>query len=223
MNRGSMYIGLDGTMYSSYERAMMANTNIMQQDIRYTFNAYPNHTKLQDFTKGIITPNNKDLEVNILDGYSSGSTSSYTQLTKYPSINGVPLHHLISEHIGIQEIPFDDIIEIYDRVWKKEILDNELFPMTHRDSTMMPDTFNRIHVHESDKYEGMFVIHVYGLTEKYHTLYISKLEDGGIDETDQTVKIIPFVKNGTRIHIDGKYRGLWIHSTSPNYTSIQIK
>jgi hypothetical protein len=88
---------------------------------------------------------------------------------------------------------------------------------------MMPDTFNRIHVHESDKYEGMFVIHVYGLTEKYHTLYISKLEDGGIDETDQTVKIIPFVKNGTRIHIDGKYRGLWIHSTSPNYTSIQIK
>ena len=225
MNRGSMYIGLDGTMYSSYERVMMANTNVIGQDIRYTFNAYPNHTKLQDFTKGIITPNNKDLEIDILSGYttSSGSTTSYTQLTKYPSINGVPLHHLISEHIGIQEIPFDDIIKIYDRVWKKEILDNELFPMTHRDSTMMSDTFNRIHVHESDKYEGMFVVHVYGLTEKYHTLYISKLEDGGIDETDQTVKIIPFVKNGTRIHIDGKYRGLWIHSTSPNYTSIQIK
>ena len=65
--------------------------------------------------------------------------------------------------------------------------------------------------------------HVYGLTEKYHTLYISKLEDGGIDETDYTQKIIPFVKNGTRIHIDGKYRGMWIHTTAPNYKSIQIK
>jgi hypothetical protein len=95
--------------------------------------------------------------------------------------------------------------------------------MTHRDSTMMSDTYNRIHVHESDKYEGMFVVHVYGLEQKYHTLYISTLEDGGIDETDYTQKIIPFVKNGTRVHIDGKYRGMWIHTTAPNYKSIQIE
>jgi hypothetical protein len=150
MLKSNMYVGLDGKMYSSYENAFLSNQDIIQQDIRYTFNAYPNHTKLQDFSKGIINPNNKDVEINILNGYVSNSATSYEDLYHYPTINGVQLHHVTTEQIGLYEIPFDDIIKEYDRVWKKEILDNELFPMTHRDSTMMSDTYNRIHVHESD-------------------------------------------------------------------------
>ena len=223
MLQSNMYVGLNGKLYSSYEAALLSNQDIIQQDIRYTFNAYPNHTKLQDFSKGIVNPNNKDVEINILNGYVSNTASSYEDLYNYPTINGVQLHHVTTEQMGLYEIPFNDIIKEYDKVWKKEILNNELFPMTHRDSTMMSDTYNRIHVHESDKYDGMFVVHVYGLEQKYHTLYISTLEDGGIDETDYTQKIIPFVKNGTRVHIDGKYRGMWIHTTAPNYKSIQIK
>lgn len=224
MNKGDVYIALDGTIYSSFEKAMCSNKNIINQDIQYTFNTYPNHTKLQDYLPDMIkNPHNRDVEVDILNGYRSNNPSRYDQLSNLPSINGVTINHVITDHLGIQEIPFDKIIKLYDNVWKKEILDNPLFPITHKDSSMMSDTFNRIHIHPSDTYEDMYVVHVYGLNDKYHTLYISTLEDGLIHEYEYTQKIIPFVRCGTRIHIDKKYKGMWLHTTASNYTPIIIQ
>ena len=209
-----VYMGIDGTAYSSYERALLSKKDITQQDIRYTFNSYPNHTKLQDYIGDMLPdPKNRDVEPNILEGL-------VTDTLNVPSINGVSLYHVTTEQLGLCETPFQDILDVYDKTWKKEILTNPLFPTTHADSSWINRSFNQLRV----KRDGdMYRILIKGIYDKYQTLYISKTETGEIDDTPNTLKIIPFIKNGTIIHIDQKYHGMWIHSTNKTYKPIIIK
>ena len=68
----------------------------------------------------------------------------------------------------------------------------------------------------------MYLVYTSGKIDKYFTLYISKSSEGVIDDVNNTVKIIPFIKAGTYVLIDSKYMGLWLHSTYPNTQPIHI-
>ena len=69
---------------------------------------------------------------------------------------------------------------------------------------------------------GMYAVNVTGISDNYFTLYISNTEDGAIDDTHNTVKIIPFMSTSTYILLDDSYHGLWLHSTYPNTDPIHI-
>ena len=67
-----------------------------------------------------------------------------------------------------------------------------------------------------------FVIFASGFSSRYFTLYISKKSDGNIDDIDNTVKIISFIKTCVYVIIDKSYNGMWLHSTFPNTKPIRI-
>ena len=231
VKHGPVYVALDGSVYTSYETAMLCNVDIMENRIQYTFYGFPNHTKLQDYVGDMVSkPNNRDIEPNILESLSL-PTTDYRETWNVPLINGVPIYHVTTDQMGFQEIPNDKVLHAFDIAWKREILTNPNFPMTHRDASMVNDSIYQIHVHPSNDEDGMpnvdtsgmFVIYLSGVDATYQTLYISTSENAVISNTTHTQKIIPFVKPGTRIYIDQKYRGMWIHSTDDRYEPIVIK
>ena len=61
--------------------------------------------------------------------------------------------------------------------------------------------------------DEFFDIYTTGPVEKYFTLYISKKSNGRIDDIDNTVKIIPFIRSGVHILINKKYENMYLHST----------
>ena len=68
-----------------------------------------------------------------------------------------------------------------------------------------------------------FVIYTTGTTSKYFSLYISKKSNGKIDDIENTVKIIPFIRTGVYVVVDKSYSGMWLHSTMKNSKPIKIK
>ena len=223
LQKGNLYVDLNGQTYSSFKLAMLSNQNITKQDIRYMFNANQ-HQSIHDYTSNIIgNPNNHNIETDILDDVviPETETNDYNQLHNVPSINGVSIFHPRTSSFGIMDIPNDDIINLFDNVWKYESLTNPLFDMTHRNSvSLIDDQLIELHVKQSD--EG-FIAYAYGTASKYFTLYLSKKSDGKIDDIENTIKIIPFIKTGVYVSIDKSYRGLWLHSTMEHYKPIIIR
>lgn len=231
MKDGNMYVDLNGNTFSNYRLALLSNSNITQQDIRFIFNVN-NHRQINDYTKSLISdPNNKDLEDNILDSIAFDySDLDYSKLYNIPTINGIPLLHPDLKDLGLSEIPSDKISEMFDKVWKYEALTNPLFTMTHRDFIKTNGEL-KLHVKKiiSDEWHGVkfdenefFDIYTTGPVDKYFTLYISKKSNGRIDDIENTVKIIPFVRSGIHILISKKYEGMFLCSTY-NIDSIKIK
>ena len=233
IREGNLYVDVNGNTYSSYRLALLANTKIRNQGIKFTFNANV-HEKIHDYTKNIIgNPNNRDIEEDILNSVTfDDSNMDYNKLMNIPKFNGVSLFHPKLQDLGISEIPEEKIIEKFDEVWKIEAVTNPLFMMTHRDTSIGGNIRNLVlHMKEitDSEWNGIeiddtnsILIYATGPMDKYFSLYLSNLEDGEIDDVDNTVKIIPFVTAGVYILIDKKYKGLWLHSTYEGSTPIHL-
>ena len=190
------------------------------------------HQQIHDYTNNIITnPNNSDIEKDILENINVDNSSvvSYDELYNTPSLNGIPLYHPTIQSLGITDIPNEKITELFDRVWKKEIITDPLFPTTQRMD--IHDQYLKLHIRESNSNynnilkcdtSNMYVLYTSGTTSKYFTLYISKKSDGEIDDVENTVKIIPFIKTGVYVLISKSFKGMWLHSTFPNTKTIHI-
>jgi hypothetical protein len=156
----------------------------------------------------------------------------YNKLMNIPKFNGVSIFHPKLQDLGISEIPEEKIIEKFDEVWKIEAVTNPVFMMTHRDTSIGGDMRNLVlHMKEitDSEWNGIeiddtnsILIYATGPMDKYFSLYLSNLEDGEIDDVDNTVKIIPFVTAGVYILIDKKYKGFWLHSTYEGSTPIHL-
>ncbi len=229
--QGNLYMDINGNTYGTYKLALLSNSRIRKQNIRYTFNANT-HSNVNDHTKDIITnPNNKDLEGDILSYVTfDDSSTDYNRLYNIPSINGITLFHPKLQDLGIEEILNDDIIKQFDMVWKLEETTNPLFMMTHRKDNNKDDVL-KLHIKLITEPHwngldidttGMYLIYAAGSVDKYFSLYISKTSDGVINDTTNTLKIIPFIMPGTYVLIESKYAGMWLHSTYENTKPIHI-
>jgi hypothetical protein len=67
-----------------------------------------------------------------------------------------------------------------------------------------------------------YVISTTGVCDGFFTLYISKTSQGVIDDTSNTVKIIPFIRTGVVVYVDPDCRGNWLCCTHPNVKPIKI-
>lgn len=233
MREGNLYTDINGNTYATYRLALLANTKIRKQDVKFVFNANV-HDKINDYTKNIIEmPNNHDTEADILDTVTfDNSNVDYNRLMNLPSINGVTIFHPKLQDLGINEIPNEKIIEKFDEVWRLEAVTNPVFMMTHRGGSSTGDVSKiKLHVKMIDDEHwndvsidtsNMMLIYTTGPVDKYFSLYISNLEDGVIDDVDNTVKIIPFITPGVYILIDKSYKGLWLHSTDSEVKPIHL-
>lgn len=229
MSKSNVYIDINGNTFSSYKLALLSNSRISSQNVMFTFNAN-NHKHIHDYSKNIIyKPNNLDVEEDILSGITfSDNITDYTKLYNIPSINGVTLFNVTTKDLGITEIPNDKIIDMFDKIWKRESMTNPLFIMTHRVDNNESCSIHVKQINENHwndlPYDtrGMFVVYTNGFDDKYFTLYISKQSNGKIDDINNTVKIISFISNGVYVLIDKSYSGMWLHSTQPNTKPIHI-
>lgn len=216
---GSIYMDLNGNTYSSYQLMMLSNSKIRYQNIQYRF-YFNTKSKLDTYTKNIIkNPNNQDIETDILSYITiPDNVTSYYELFNIPSINGVDIFHPTTIDLGLLEIPHNEILKVYDKVWSKEITTNPLFPMTHKD-LISDSEFIRIHVYDESE---VFRITITGICDKFFTIYLSTTSTANIDNVNTVKKIIPMIKVGTNLIIDKTYRGLWVKSTFPT-APIQLK
>ena len=234
MHQGNVYIDINGNTFSSFKLAMLSNSKIRNQNVSFIFNAN-NHDKINDYWRSIVdNPNNYDLEQDIFTTITfDDSTNDYNELFNIPTINGISLFHPKLAGLGIAEISNMDIVKAFDKVWKIEATTNPFFMTTHRSDTHLTDQdvglvlhANRItdaHWHDlSIDTTGMFEIHTTGPVEKYFTLYVSRLENGAIDDVNNTVKIIPFMSSSVYILLDESYQGMYLHSTHPNTKPIHL-
>lgn len=222
IHQGSVYIDLNGKTYNTFASAIQSNQLISQQKIQFVFNTDV-HTGLQDYTRNIIqNPNNTDIDEDIMTYIkeSIDTVSSYNQLINVPTINGVSIYHPRTSSLGIMEIPNYKILELFDQVWKYEHITNPLFEHTQRDGyDMIQNKHIEIRIKKHDEYD---IVYLSGISSQYFTLYISTGAEDTIDDTTNTVKIIPFIQAGTHVVIDKKYRGDWIHTTDPECKPIRL-
>lgn len=221
-----VYVSIDGRTFSSYDKMLKSNANILTEDIKYVLNT-ENHNGLNDYVGDIInSPRNVDIETNILDGITDTNPShEWDKLCNLPMINGVDVFHLTTRDIGLSEMDNDVIYSIFDKVWKKERLTNRDFPYTHyTDYNGQHITLNVIDATTigMDNDEWICIL-ITGDMNRYFSLYVSDKSNGRIDEEFHTLKIIPFIKTGMYVLIDrSTYKGNWLHSTHPGVTPINI-
>ena len=224
MVKGPIYVDLNGKTYASHKLAIMSGNSISQQDIRYMFNAN-NQTDLQLYTSNIISnPNNHNVEDDILEtlNMNNDNPKYYEDLYNIPSINGVDIFHPRSYHLGLIETPNEEIIKMFDKVWRKEASSNPLFPMSHIDGlNLLNGKRIMLHCKYSNK-DSMYILYATGVTDQFFTFYISKKSNGKIDDIQNTLKIIPFIRTGVFVYLDKSYQGRWLCCTHPNVKSIRI-
>ena len=230
MIQGNVYTDINGNTYGSYHLALESNKLIVDQSVRYLFNT-SNHTKIQDYTRSIDNnPNNRDIESDILETIitpepdpQDPSVIKYNELDNKPTINGVTVYNMRSTDLGLIEIPTDQLQELYDEVWKKEIMTNPLFYTSHKRSLKNDDVLT-LHSQSGDSfgYPDSLIVYASGIVDKSFSLYISRTENGRINSIANTVKIIPYVRTGVYIVIDKKYKSMWLHCTESDTTPIRI-
>lgn len=223
VRQGPVYVDLNGKPYASYRLALLSNSSIAQQDIRYTFNAN-NQKPMQLHTEDIIpNPNNHDVENDILGALKFlEGTKSYNKLYNLPSINGVDIFHPKSYHLGLVETPNEEILKVFDKVWRKEAVSNPLFPMSHFDRLGLIDGRKlTLHSRYSGK-ENSYIFYATGVTDQFFTLYIANRSNGRIDDVTNTLKIIPFIRTGVTVSVDTSFHGKWLCSTHPNTKPVKI-
>ena len=223
--QSTMYTDMYGMTYASFDEAL--SHIITQQNIRYTFNTFPTqHTQLQNYTKAFINyPNNKDLEPNIMETIISrdgvASDYDYRKYDNIPRINDTPLYYPTTDDLGIIEMDVMNMIPYYDKAYKREILTDPLFPMTHLDDTMVPHNAYLI-LHHILNTDGTFTVYATGTYHNYFMMYLTDTIDGRIQDSDHNESIIPFVRTGVRIILPKECRGLYLQTTFDNYDPIQL-
>ena len=217
--RDNVYVSTSGQMFSSYERMLLSDNDVINQDIRYIFNI-DQQSDLFNYTLN-KNPNNKNIESDILDDLAFDDTQdpvSFKDLYNIPSINGVLLAHQTPKDLGLVEINEHQVLTELDKTWKREILTDPYFPTAH-----FVDRKKQVFLHSDDvsemfpyieNPEDWICIYATGNMNRYFTMYVSKTENGVIDDTTNTLKIIPFVRMGMYVLISNTYRGKWLHMTT---------
>ena len=222
--KGPIYIDLNGKTYASHKLAVNSGESIFMENIRYMFNAN-NQQPMQTYTKSIISnPNNKNLEKDILETitFPSESATYYDDLFNVPSINGVDIYDPKSYHLGLIETPNKKILEMFDKVWRREQCTDPLFPTTHmRDLDLIGGEKVILHTKYSGK-DDMYILYATGIANGFFTFYISNSPSGAIDNVANTVKILPFIRTGVFVYVDKSFGGKWLHCTHPNVKPIKI-
>ena len=219
--KSPVYIDLNGQVYGSHK---LVSDNVFMEDVRYSFNAN-NQQSLQLHTESIISnPNNKNVEKNILETFTSDNDTPtyYDELINVPSINGVDIYNPMSYNLGLIETPNENILGLLDKVWKFEQSTNPLFPTTHMIGLVLIDGE---HIILNSKYSGkdnMYILYATGIGDGFFTFYISNSGNATIDDTENTLKIIPFIRTGVFVYVDKSYQGKWLHCTHPNVKPIKI-
>lgn len=222
--KGNVYIDLNGSVYASHKLAAMKGENVYSQSIKYMFNAN-NQQPMQTYTKAIISnPNNKNVEKDILETvqFANDNPTYYEELFNIPSINGVDIYSPMSYHLGFVETPNQKVLEMFDRVWRREQCTNPLFPNTHiRDLNLVNGENIILHSRYSGD-DDMYILYATGISNGFFTFYISTSSTGMIDETDKTIKILPFIRTGVFVYVDKSVQGKWLCCTHPNVKPIKI-
>lgn len=222
--KGTVYIDINGKTYASHKLAITSGENVFMEDIRYMFNTN-NQQPMHTYTKSIVSnPNNKNLEKDILETvtFNQDEAVYYDELLNVPSINGVDIYNPKSYHLGLVETPNKKILEMFDRVWSLEQCTNPLFPTTHMCDLGLIDG-EKIVLHT--KYSGkddMYILYATGVSDGFFTFYISKSPSSKIDDTRNTIKIIPFIRTGVFVYVDKSLHGEWLCCTHPNVKPIKI-
>ena len=220
--KNNVYVDLQGTIFGSYESALCSNALLRDQSLKYRFNTLE-HQKLHDVSSfAISNPNNQDIEIDILDliKIHPSQLTSYRQLHHLPSINGIPITHVSTDQLGLLPAPIEDIIHDLDQVWKYELINDPYFMITHKDRTLEKQ-YQTLSLHVQKTEDG-FMITATGSYTQYFTLYIANHQDTTIDDIENTVKIIPFIRTGISIQIESCYQHLWLHATFPSCKPIPI-
>lgn len=215
--QGNVYIDLYGNYYHtndylSFMQMMLNNSHIIEQRIDYMFYNLQ-HDSIYENTDHIITnPNNHDDEPNILDTLILNETNDYRQMIHLPTINGVTLYNLSIKDLGIHELDNKQILKMYDKVWRHEAITNPYIPLHHKSDILNIPIIK----YTKDETEDCYRITVAGQYDGFFTIYISSAEDGGIDDTSNTIQIIPIVNCGIEITLSGieKYKKKYVHTTT---------
>ena len=213
MPTGTLYMDLQGNTFTSYPLMLAANQNTRYQSLQYRF--YGNLKSNLDHYQPIDTkPNNLNIEPDILSYIQTDDVvTSYKQLFNLPTINGVTLKYPTTTDLGIMEIPYQKILDIYNETWKKEICTNSLFPLSHMD-LMYSSEYVKIKCTIDN---GEYRIYTVGICDKFFSLYIADTETGSPEQ------IIPMLSVGTAIILPTTYRGKWIQCTFPGTDPIELK
>lgn len=216
---GPVYMDLNGNVYTSYLEILQNRVDVVDQKITFSFN--------QDIHSGLDTylydsirdPHNHDYETDIMSLIQTDAVTSYRQLHNIPTLNGVPIFHLTTADLGLQEIPNQQILHAFDKVWKLEGL-NGITPFKHMSAYV--DTIGPSQTLHVKKITNGYEIYTTGLSDTCFTLYISTNRNGNIDDTT-TLQIIPMIRPGTRIVMDDTFEGNWVCSTVPGTTPVRIR
>ena len=223
-SKGPVYIDLNGKTYASHKLAVNSGESVFMENIRYMFNAN-NQEPMHTYTRSIISnPSNKNIEKDILETveFSQDTPTYYEELHNIPSINGVDIYDPKSYHLGFIETPNKQILEMFDRVWRREQCTDPLFPTTHmRDLNLIDGEKVILHSKYSGK-DDMYILYATGISDGFFTFYISNSGSANIDDTSNTLKIIPFIRTGVFIYVDKSLQGKWLCCTHPNVKPIKI-
>lgn len=218
--KGTVYVDLNGKMYSNYKLAVFNNANIVDQSIAYQFGANT-RTDMDVYLPDVNrNANNIDLEPDIMTYITIPDPTSYDELNALPSINGEKIYHETSSSIGFKEIPAVEILKQFDRTWKRERFDGVVSMIHTTNRVTLDQQTQDIHVVATD--DG-YLVYTSGINTFAFTMYISDLENGEIDDTEHTLKIIPMIQSGVTVKLDASYQGNWLHSTIKNTRPIQIQ
>ncbi len=217
---GTCYVDLDGKMYPSYQMCILKQANICNQKIQYRFgqNTYSDlDTYLPD---EIRDAHNVDIEPDIMS-YITQTTDpvSYEDMINLPMINGKTLYHETSDSLGFRELNASLILDLFDKTWKRERLNGIIDTVRDLPYRPIDEDVQTLHILSFPDY---FEIFITGMSQRIVTLYISELEDGSIDDTTNTLKIMPMIHPHTHIIIDKSFAGKWLHVLGVPAEPIQI-
>lgn len=217
---GVMYYDPYTNSSSSSAYKIAVNKGHNHQSLKYTFNT-SQHIQLDNYSRCIIgNPNNRNIEKDILDNIDIDvDPTSYDELYNIPTINGVQIKHTNLIELGLSDIPFNDILNMYDKTWKLEETTNRLFPMTHKTEKEIIGYVELRCEHVDDELK----LYTIGSSDKFYTMYITNTPDASIDDTTNTVMIIPYMKNGVIVTIPDDYIGKWLCCTHEGTTPILLE
>lgn len=208
MPTGTMYMDLEGRVFSSYLLMKLANIHTRYQSIQYKFQCNV-QSGLDKYLPENHNPHNQDLEVDILSYINTDDViTSYRQLYHIPTINGVSVYHPTTSDLGLLEIPHDHIRALYQSTWSREICTNPLFGIEQ------PREYVNLHIQKDG---NDYRIYTTGCYDGFFSFYISNTEDGPIEQ------VIPMLSIGTAIILPDTYTNKWIQCSYNNLVWEEIK
>ena len=114
----------------------------------------------------------------------------------------------------------EDILKQFDKTWKLERFNGVVPSIQDYAKLRKSETKQVLHVQIIDG--SRFEVFATGTDRSVYTLYISNLQNGIIDDPENTLQIIPMISQDVHIMLHSRYGGKWLHSTNPNTLPILI-